>query len=154
MQPLKVYVTRDNLALIRCSECNRQKTIEAGQFRDLTKTIMVKCSCGFAFPILLEKRKHYRKLVNFIGRYHTDDGSEASRPVVIEDISRTGIRFRTNTKNELPEGKTITLYFVLDDEDRSPIELQVKLVRVRGMDVGGVLSSSNIPKALAFYLLP
>ncbi len=154
VKPVKVYVTQNNLAAIRCPECGKQKNIEVSKLKKNQKNIMVKCTCGFSFPIVFEKRQHYRKMVNFLGHYTEDNSSVTQNPIVIEDISRTGIRFRTPRQNQLSLRQKITVHFVLDDDQRTSLNVDVTVVRVKGQEAGGKFTSPDIPKALAFYLLP
>ncbi len=154
MRPMKVYVTQNNLASIRCPECGRQKNMEVSKFKKHHKAIMVKCTCNFSFPIIFEKRQHYRKMVNFMGHYSSEDNSISQKPITIEDISRTGMRFRTSTQNQVEAGQNIIVHFVLDDDQRTSLDLKVTVVRVQGLEAGAEYTDANIPKALAFYLLP
>jgi hypothetical protein len=72
----------------------------------------------------------------------------------VEDISRTGLRFKAQDTHHLREGDIVKLEFALDDTHNTPLVLTVELKHVSASLVGGEFCDPNIPKALAFYLLP
>jgi hypothetical protein len=72
----------------------------------------------------------------------------------IQDISRTGISFKTSSNHGFKQGDYLTISFSLNDSARSRITLNLVVRRVSGREVGAEVITKEIPKTLAFYLLP
>ncbi|GLI34043.1 MAG: PilZ domain-containing protein [Deltaproteobacteria bacterium] len=154
MVPKAVFVNNENRAVILCSRCGKEKITDASKFLGQSKPIRVKCNCGFSFLITFQRRRHYRKSVFLSGIYSKLEYPMDSGRMEIEDISRTGLRFRTQDTHHLREGDIVRLEFALDDAHNTPLVLTVELKHVSASRVGGEFCDPNVPKALAFYLLP
>lgn len=154
---LRVFISDDNVTTIVCPKCNRSVTQNLGNVRKIPKAIRIKCtcSCGHEYKVLLERRKHYRRKTNLGGRYiHNGKNGNLKKGLIrIVDISQAGIQFKTNSKPELKPGETITIEFILNDEDHSKIEKECRVVRVKGFRVGVEFLTTEHYGALGAYLL-
>ena len=67
----KVYISDTNTATIVCPQCDKNKTVDVSRYVALDQTVRVKskCSCGHTWTSVLEKRRQYRKSVDFPGLY-------------------------------------------------------------------------------------
>ena len=97
----KVYLSKNKECYVNCSHCGKSHKIGAKDSEsNVTKRIA--CSCSSVTDVHLEQRQYFRKDVEFIGTFKRvyPDTSEMGK-VIIEDISHTGMRFKTVTKNHL-----------------------------------------------------
>lgn len=154
MEPLKVYVNERDEATIVCSSCGKRKKVAARQYMEDSRSIQVKCTCGFVFPIAFEKRKHYRKVARIQGDYTVVEGPNEKGSMTVRDISRTGVSFETHGDHFLKVGHVVKIRFVLDDADKSVVSKSVEIRNVEGRRIGASFIEGDFPKALAFYLMP
>lgn len=154
-QVKRIYVTDSNTVSIVCPKCGklRHGTIKAGSIR--TRTMRVRCSCGEVFPIQMEFRRHYRKKTHLKGMFWQSEKG-LDHPVVIKNISVSGIGFYTENSTLLSEGKPITIAFELDDPQRSLVRKRVVPRRKDGHFIGCEFTSHqyHYDKAIAYYLMP
>lgn len=156
----KVFVTSDHKATLTCPECNRSKIIDASPYVKLSGTvkIRVKCPCGYRQPFELERRRHFRKTVNFLGSFsgttegrHRDGGR-----MVVRDLSRAGLKMLLNENSSLRIGDKILVEFQLDDLKGSSIRKESVVRRINGFDLAAEFlpadPSDPNTRALSFYL--
>ncbi len=100
----KVYISATNKATIVCPKCEKTKTVDVGRYVELNQTVRVKskCTCGNTWTSVLEKRRQYRKSVNFPGVYkYFEDGEEVDKGIMaVMDLSLTGIKLKLNVKRD------------------------------------------------------
>ena len=67
----KVYLADSNKATFICPQCKNMKTVDVSKFVCTGNAVKVnsKCSCGHKWTSVFEKRKQFRKTVNFAGTY-------------------------------------------------------------------------------------
>ncbi len=155
-----LFVTRDNKAVLSCPACDRTKTIDASPYLKHSRAvkIKIKCPCGHHHPVVLERRRHFRKHVNFQGAF---SGTGRHRGVmgkmVVRDLSQTGLNIQVSDTNRLCIGDMILVTFELDDIKRSPIIKESVVRRIDGVDLGVEFLSADPSdpgtKAIGFYLL-
>jgi hypothetical protein len=104
----------------------------------------------------LERRRHYRKLIDLYGTYWIKEKG-LSRDMVIKDISRAGIKFHVDLKPLLKIGDSIGVEFRLDNPQRTLISKRVIVRNIRDGDVGvefiNVDSSNAADVSIGFYLM-
>jgi hypothetical protein len=158
MQNKKVFIREDDKAILICDRCGETLSVDCTQPSVGRSTRRVSCSCSAEYNVMCEKRRHYRKSVELFGGVYKIEGGnpiqERMFEIVIGDISRTGINFETKTDHDLKAGDYLRISFTLDDAKRSRVTLNLLVRRVSGQDVGAEITSREIPKSLAFYLLP
>lgn len=154
METVKAYVNENNMATVVCASCGRKKTIDASRFKGCNKGVRVKCACSSSFIVLFERRRYYRKNVNLTGQFHRAHPASETGEIVVNDISRSGIRFTTREKSGLQIDEIIKITVVLDDKARSVISQNAVIRRVEDLTVAAQFCDSNPPRALAFYLMP
>jgi hypothetical protein len=153
MENQKVYVPENNEATIVCRCCGAQKTANAAPF--LHKgPVKVRCACGSVFLASFEKRKYYRKSVSLAGFYLRSEPARDAGDMVVEDLSSTGIGFRTNLKNKLQVNDIVKVQFVLNDTQGSKVSRNVMVRSVNDRFVGAEFCDQDVCRPLSFYLLP
>jgi len=155
--PLVVYVTSDNTARFECPHCHKSKAMDVSRFLTDTRAarIKVKCPCGCDFPVILEKRRGYRKDANLAGTYiHYIDGREAGRGVMtVKDISAGGVKLRITSTKNFSVGDFLRVEFHLDDSHHSMIQKKVVVRNIGDTHLGCEFAPTEATdKALGFYL--
>ena len=90
----KIYVGYTNKVMIICPKCGLEKNKIVFNFKNTHKRLKAKCKCGEVFRFTLDFRKYYRKNVRLTGEYFVR-GKDEKEEILIEDISKTGIKFAT-----------------------------------------------------------
>lgn len=154
----KVYIAQNNMATFICPVCKKTTTVDVTSYAELEKKVKVKCRCvcGHNYTSILEKRKKYRKSVNFPGVYAFIDamGREEKGTLVVEDISATGLKLKLNIKPSFKIEDILTVEFHLNDKRRTEMQKKVIVKNIKNIYVGTAftLSGLNDP-ALGFYLM-
>jgi len=162
----KVYVAEDKTAVFVCPECGKKRTMELSGYKNLDKSSKVtcKCACGHSYPVILEKRRFFRKKTDLTATYtyvvsNLSDNycEEIEKGILkIKDISRTGLQLELNRPLALKEGDKFSLEFKLDDQKNTLIKKEVVIRKTEGNLVGVEFLSSDpgdpSDKALGFYL--
>ena len=155
----KVFIYKDNKALIVCPKCEKLKTVDVSE--ELGSKYLVqlqhKCSCGYLYVVLLERRKRHRKIVNLPGTYTCLVSQEptAKGSMTIQDITRAGLSFKLNedANQKLKIGDTLLLEFHLEDKSRSLIKKEAVIRNIRGPYIGVEFSFVDLyDRALGRYM--
>ncbi len=146
------YVSEKNEATIICVNCGRTRLIGVSP-EGVYKPVKAKCACGFRFLVSFEKRQHYRKETHLFGEYLKAGPDKEVGQMVVKDISRTGLRFRTERNHGIGVGDIVRVSFNLDDSGSTLISKTVEAMRIEGRMVGAKFCDHEIEKALAFYLM-
>ena len=154
----RVPVTDSNKATFICPKCKTAKTVDVSEFIDNDKIIRIKakCSCGHGWTSVFEKRKQYRKTVNFTGTYdYIRDGKLVDRGgMTVVDLSNGGAKVKLNVERNLQVGAHLDLEFHLDDDNSTLIKKRVTIRAVNGDCLGTTFGSpDNIGPELGFYLM-
>ena len=158
MTQIKMFVAEDGKATFMCPSCGMVRRFHVAHLIHPKKAVKVRCQCGETFPVSFEIRKAYRKSVFLFGEYCRleKDIRHPYAQMIVEDLSLTGLRFRTAVHHELKEGDIIYLEFPLNDKRKSMIKGTAVVRWVRGKSVGAQFQDleSSSQKALGFYFLP
>lgn len=149
----KVYVLENDQAVIVCRNCGAEKVTKAAPFLHKPQ-VRVKCRCGSVFTVSFETRKHYRKAVTIAGIYSRSEPSREAGEMVVEDLSSSGLGFRTNFKSKLQVADVVKVQFTLDDSHKSAITRTVIVRRVMDRFVGAEFCDGDPCRPLSFYLRP
>ena len=131
--PEKVFVNENNTATFICPKCNFSKTNNVSIYKDINKEVRMKvnCKCGHSFPIILERRKRYRKDVELPGNYtYSSSGGEIERgTLVVRNISQGGLSFKVKVDPKFSAGEKIFIEFRLDDKQKTFIKKEVLIAK-------------------------
>ena len=121
----RIFINDRGEGTFICPACNKGVIKDLSQFSEIQKAVRLKCkcSCGNAYRVLLERRRHFRKSVNLVGMYvfQGGKGTPIKGLIKIRDISQSGIQFLVNSIPEFQVGDNLTIEFTLDDEEHSQI---------------------------------
>ncbi len=156
----KVFVTENNMAVFECPQCKKGKSVDVSKFKDLRQVvrIKVKCPCGHIYKVVLERRKYFRKDVNFPGTYtHVlPDYNEDKGGITVKDLSRAGVKIKLNVEKEFKIGDILSVEFQLNDKQRSFIKKDAVIKKISntylGLEFNSVDSSDPSDKAIGFYM--
>ena len=157
----KVYISKNNMLTFTCPKCEHPRVVNIAEHKELEKAdkVKVKCGdCGHKYRAIIERRRQYRKPVNFSGTYtHLIAGKPVAKGYMkIVDMSRTGLKLILNEKPDFTKGEKLQLEFRLDDANRSLIrkEVEIKIIFKDGLGVEftSVHPSDPSDKALGFYM--
>ena len=155
----KVFIYKDNKAIIICPKCEKSKAIDVSE--ELGSKYLVqlqhKCSCGYLAIVLLERRKRHRKTTNLKGAYSclVSEEQEAKGSMTIQDITRAGLSFMLDesASQKLNMGDNLLFEFHLDDKSRSLIKKEGLISNMRGPYIGVEFSSVDLyDRALGQYM--
>ncbi len=73
MKAEKIFLSDPDMAIFKCPECETARGVNIKKYKDLNKLVRfrVKCSCKHIYPVILEKRKYYRKFVDLLGHFRS-----------------------------------------------------------------------------------
>lgn len=151
----KVYLNKNKEGYVNCSHCGKAHKIDA---KDTESHIAKRlaCCCSSVIDVHLEQRQYFRKDVEFIGTFKRiyPDTSEMGK-VIIEDISHTGMRLKTVTRNHLKKDDIIEIRFALKDSHDSIIAENGVVRFVKDAHVGIEFQhlSEHSKKLIGFYLM-
>jgi hypothetical protein len=152
MQP--VFVNSENKAIFTCPKCTKAKTVDISKL-DIEKkklNIRVKCTCGHIYPVVLERRKFYRKKTSLPGVFISEQNMKEFS-MTVTNISRFGLEFNSSESEKLKVGDRIGVEFRLDDKSRSLIRKKIIIRKIEGKTVGAEFSfPDEYDKTLGFYL--
>lgn len=111
----------------------------------------------------MERRRHYRKLVNFRGRYHYSNPVELEEgagkfigkgKMNILDVSAWGLKMKLKKKETLKLNDQLSVEFHLDDKQRTMIRERATVKNINEKVVGGAFADQRTGnRSLGFYLL-
>jgi len=149
----KVFVGRTNEVKIICPKCELEKNINVFKFKDTNKRLKIKCKCGEEFRLALDFRKYYRKDVQLTGEYFVQ-GKDEKEEILIEDISKVGIRFATLKPHNFSKDDLFELKFNLDNPKRTEVRTRVKILWINDRTVGAQFNDSQLlEKDLVLYMI-
>ena len=162
MQTHTIYANLSETVTFVCEQCHRSKVFKATAVQNLPQPFKIRCSCGATFEVSIVIRPFYRKKTRLPGTYvkhdvETEQILEQGR-IIIEDISHTGIGFRTVLRHTIQVNDVLSLAFTLDDRQKTDIQ---KVVRVRRIDhrfIGAEFvdhdAYTDTNRMIGFYLRP
>lgn len=150
----KLYKNKNNEVMISCSHCGNTKSISVTKFKKLFTPIKVTCACRGSFYISVESREYYRKNVSLHGTY-LHHRSKSFDYIYIENLSLSGIGFKTNMKGDLRIDDIIEIKFMLDNNKQTEICKTGIVKRVDDRSIGAEFCDMSTYSAeLGFYLMP
>jgi hypothetical protein len=136
----KTFITDGNKAVFVCAACNRQHIVDVSKFLAGPRQhrLKITCKCGHSWTSVLEKRRHFRKGVNFPGKYTY---RKAGKPVLegqmsVVNLSRRGLKIELPESEKLSVGDWIEVEFRLDNPPRTVIQRMVIIKNIHGPYVG------------------
>ena len=149
----KIYVGLTNKVTIVCPKCGLEKNTIVSKFKDTHKKLKAKCKCGEVFRFTLDFRKYYRKNVRLTGKYFVQ-GKDEKGDILIEDISKTGIKFTTLKPHNISKDDLVELKFTLDNQMRMDVRTRVKILWTSDRTVGARFNDPKIlEKDLGLYMI-
>lgn len=139
----KTYVRTDNIAVLICPQCGRQKEVLADIFKGKNHKLKVKCLCQNVFEVTLEFRDRPRKKTLLSGTYINHSKDDSSGKIVVENISLTGLAFRSFVVTNFNVGDELSVEFALDDEHQTQIKKKVIVRNVNKRFIGCEYESSE-----------
>lgn len=141
----KVFIDEKNKATFVCPKCNIAKTVDVSRYigKAVRKKHIYRCSCGHSHTVLLERRKFFRKDVYLPGTY-TIEKDNIERPLVVKDLSRSGLKLEVETTDHLSEGDKLVVEFRLDNNQRTLIRKEVFVKAILGKRIGTEFASRNL----------
>ena len=158
MEEKKVFMNEKNIATFVCPKCQKIKTADVSEYKDIDRAVRVKCrcSCRHSYSVLLERRKYYRKMTDLPGVYLFE--GEYRTPMTVKDLSRNGLKFELKGKRHLMVGDTLFVEFPLDDGKKTFIRKEIVIKMVTGRLIGAefcdIMPGNPVDKAIGFYLIP
>jgi hypothetical protein len=161
MEIKKIYVNDNEKGTLVCEECGKTRVINFSDFKNIGKPLKVKCSCGHCFFATIEIRKFYRKSTQLRGEYikisnDVTKGLEKGA-MIVEDLSRTGLGFRTKMSHNIRVADMLRVRFILDDAKHSEVSKSAIVKRVTNYFVGAEFidfdTFNETNRTLGFYLM-
>jgi hypothetical protein len=155
---VKLYVNVEDQVSITCPRCSAVKVANVKKYKGSRKPLTVRCHCGWLFHAILETRKYYRKYVKLTGSY-ARVGSQNYGPMMVENLSMSGIGFRTRVQHPVRVGDILHVKFMLDNRIRTEIAKDIVVKIVIGQVADAFLGAEFCDmtadyKDLAWYLHP
>ena len=93
----------------------------------------VTCNCGHSWKTILERRRYFRKNVNFSGtyRYQAKGDNDPSDAMTVVDISRKGLKLKIAAGDvRFEKGDRFEVAFPLDNDANTLIKRNVIVTNV------------------------
>ncbi len=144
-----------------CPKCGRQEAIAPVVFEKMGAVLRVNCPCNCSFRIIREMRHTYRKAVRLEGLF-AQDVSDLNKmavvnvwgPMVVTNISKTGLKFTADKASLLRNGDRVHLRFYLDNSAKTLIKKSAQVISIQGDTAGcEFLGSDRYDVTLGFYFL-
>jgi hypothetical protein len=158
----KAYISRTNMITFTCPACRHPRVISLSERPELEKADKVKVTCvqcGHKYRAIIERRRQYRKVVNFPGTYTLliKDRPVETGYMKVVDLSRTGLKIKVNEIGKFSTGDRLVIEFRLDDANRSLIHKEVEIKKIFDLELGVAFTSIHpsdpSDRALGFYML-
>jgi hypothetical protein len=161
MELKKIYVNDNEKGTLICEKCGKTRVVNLSDFKNIGKLLKVKCSCGYFFFVSVEVRKFYRKSTRLNGEYikisHDAPKGLEKGTMTVEDLSRTGLGFRTKTHHNIRVRDMLRVRFTLDNAQRSEVYKNAIVKRISNTFVGAEFvdfdAFNETNRLLGFYLM-
>jgi len=162
MEIKKIYVNDNEKGTLICEKCGKTRVVNLSDFKNIGKPLKVKCSCGHFFLVSIEVRKFYRKSTHLSGEYirlsHDAAKGIEKGAMTVEDLSRTGLGFRTKTPHNIRVKDRLQVRFTLDNAQCSEVNKNAIVRRISHNFVGAEFvdfdAFNETNRILGFYLMP
>lgn len=152
----RVFINDRDEATFICPVCNKGVIKNLSNFTDSQTAVRLKCrcSCGNVYRVLVERRHHFRKPVDLMGRFIFEGNRQAPFKGLlrIRNISQSGVQFTVNDEPKFKVGDRITIEFTLNDAERSQILVDGVVKRIKDNIVGFAFNSTEHYGQLGKYL--
>ena len=156
-----VFPGDDGKYLMTCPQCGFQDTVSGRLFELMGSAVRVQCPNNHRFRIIRELRTSYRKQVRLEGYFaqalHNGNkltSGDVWGPMVVQDLSKTGLKFTCGNANQLRTGDRLQVRFNLDNANQTLIKKAVLVKSVHADTVGCHFDSADkFDAALGFYFL-
>src|SRR5262249_14265796 len=140
MQTHTIYANLNETVPIVCEQCHRSEVVKATAMQDFLQPLQIRCPCGTTFEVKIVIRQFYRKKTRLPGTYikydmQTEQILEQGR-IIIEDISRTGLGFRTIYRHTILVNDVLSIAFTLDDKQKTDIRKSLRVRRINARFIG------------------
>ncbi len=125
----KIFITADLYANISCDQCGKIYRKDVSGFIGHKHSVKLKytCKCGHSASVILERRRYIRKPRGFKGFLVN---GKAKDPIIIEDLSKHGLKITLKQEHSLSIGDILYLEFSLDDPPGSKVTTQASVKRI------------------------
>ena len=126
----RLFPNPDGTTPITCPNCQKYRHVDVSALLDIHRPLKVHCNCGKLFPVVIDTRAFYRKLTQLTGAFAMFDTVDIMGygPLTVEDLSFTGLKFRTRMPHTIRVGEVVKVKFALDTVHASEIQKSI-LVR-------------------------
>lgn len=144
-----------------CPKCGRQEAVAPEVFEKVGAVLRVECPCHCTFRIIREMRHTFRKTVRLEGLF-AQDVNDLNKmavvniwgPMVVTNISKTGVNFTSDKAGLLRSGDRVHLRFYLDNSSKTLIKKNAQVKSVHGDTVGCQFQGTDrYDVTLGFYFL-
>lgn len=139
----RVFAREDGLVLLTCPHCGQQESVTTARFEMLGNAVTVRCTCRKQFAAVLEKRRSVRKTVQLEGYFTVagEHGTEDAKgniwgPMVVKNLSKTGLRFSSPRVNLIEPGDLLMVRFNLNNSNKALIHKKAQVVSIQKNEVG------------------
>ncbi|MBU1172129.1 MAG: PilZ domain-containing protein [Proteobacteria bacterium] len=150
----RIFINSENIATFICPTCNKTRNADVSKIIGAKTAINIKCKCkcGQHFETTLERRRFYRKGIQFKGTcYLGKDNLKLS--VIITDISRSGMKIQLNAPHDFNPGDELLIEFQIDDSEKSLISKKIIIRTISGKKLGAEFKSPEHYDKLGSYLM-
>ena len=132
----KAFLNHKNEEVVICPDCGVNKVIKNPTHDEHPEhRIRINCTCGCAFDSEFDPRRSYRKRVSIPG-VCIDTKSGKSWSIIIQDISLTGIGFKTKQTTHIGGEQQIEIKFILNHESFEEISKIAIAKRIKSNFIG------------------
>ncbi len=150
--PQRVHPTETGQAVIICPQCMKRFAIDASAYMDSRKSLKAGCRCGHKFPVVFDTRSFYRKELYLAGQY-IKSLSDDPELLTIENLSYSGVKFRTRFAHTIQVDDELTIEFILDNRQSSRIVKTIQVKHMQGQVIGAEFRDRQAYSAeLTYYL--
>ena len=144
----RTHLTISNTAQFACTACNRQWVEDVSEYLNVPSMVelTVTCTCGYSWKTLLERRRYFRKNVNFSGTYKhkLPDNEDSAGSMTVIDISRKGLKLKLDAAGDrFKKGDWLEVSFPLDNDAKTLIKKIVNVKNVFENFLGVVFSDAK-----------
>ncbi len=106
---MKLFINDDETATVTCPECQKTRIMDISRYMEADR-LKIKCPCGHAFSVMIEKRRKFRKETHLPGIYRHSTVSALSRTkeytgqMAVLDISFSGMRLKLDAQPRFTVG--------------------------------------------------
>lgn len=150
----RVFINSNNIASFICPVCKKVRNADISNIFGIKSAVNVKCQCkcGNKFEAILERRKYFRKNIEFKGKCYP--GKENIQfAVIVSDISRSGLKLKLNASHDLKYGDELLIEFFLDDPEKTLISKKIVVRSIDKLNMGVEFKSPEHYDKLGSYLM-